>query len=505
MSLESIDHETDDPFRSTSTARTMTRTTSASTLRLSIVLSLALATPIAAVFSQQAPKTSVAQPLTLADAWAKAEAKSDLLVLAAARKDQARGNQLDAGSYRRPHLSAYSAYDRTLRSEFDGIAGFAPDTTASSDQDSAEIPFGSAHAYRAGLTASYMVFSGGRSLAQSRAAASTHRAAEIGLVTTRAQVRLDVTQAYYDAMLAEHLERIAEWTFDQAESTYRRVAMLNQSGRAPEFDVVRAKAARDRQRPVVIQRGAEREIAMLRLRQLLHVPGNAELTLPSDIITSTPPVSASLQSGEIGVRPGGANRTAVREAAELVTRGEQLLQASQAGRLPAVSLTSTYERVAYPLDGTPSWNNSRANWTVGARIEFPVLTGGRQQGSDAMARAELDAARARLRLTQQLAELDSRASMARLTAAEASLDASVASVQEAERAYAIAMLRYREGVSIQLELSDARLLLEQARADQARAARDVSIERVRATLLTDLPLSTDAGAAAQSANARVTP
>jgi outer membrane protein TolC len=399
----------------------------------------------------------------------------------------------------------YSAYDRTLRSEFDGITGFAPDSSAASDQESAEIPFGSAHAYRAGLTASYMVFSGGRSLAQSRAAASTRRAAEISVVTTRAQVRLDVTEAYYDAMLAQHVQRIAEWTLEQAESTYRRVALLHESGRSPEFDVVRAKAARDRQRPVVIRREAEQAIAMLRLRQLLHVPATSELTLPTDIVATTPVVPSSVQSLAASIQPAAANRTAVREAAELVTRGEQLVQASQAGRLPAVSLTSTYERVAYPLDGTPSLNNSRANWTVGARIDLPVLTGGRQEGSDAIARAELDAARARLRLTQQLAELDTRSSMARLAAAEAALEASAASVDEADHAYAIALLRYREGVSIQLELSDARLLLEQARADQARAARDVSIERVRATLLTDLPLSTDAAAAAQTANARVTP
>jgi outer membrane protein TolC len=399
----------------------------------------------------------------------------------------------------------YSAYDRTLRSEFDGITGFAPDSSAASDQESAEIPFGSAHAYRAGLTASYMVFSGGRSLAQSRAAASTRRAAEISVVTTRAQVRLDVTEAYYDAMLAQHVQRIAEWTLEQAESTYRRVALLHESGRSPEFDVVRAKAARDRQRPVVIRREAEQAIAMLRLRQLLHVPATSVLTLPTDIVATTPVFPSSVQSLAASIQPAAANRTAVREAAELVTRGEQLVQASQAGRLPAVSLTSTYERVAYPLDGTPSLNNSRANWTVGARIDLPVLTGGRQEGSDAIARAELDAARARLRLTQQLAELDTRSSMARLAAAEAALEASAASVDEADHAYAIALLRYREGVSIQLELSDARLLLEQARADQARAARDVSIERVRATLLTDLPLSTDAAAAAQTANARVTP
>ena len=477
----------------------MTRVSMAGTARLiSLVGFVTVATIGSTAVAQQ---VSTRQPLTLAEAWARAEAKSDLLALAAARNEQARGNALDAGSYRRPHLAAYSAYDRTLRSEFDGIMGLAPDSATPSDEESAEIPFGSAHAYRAGLTASYMVFSGGRAIAQSRAAASTRRAAEINAATTRAQVRLDVTQAYYDAMLAERLWRIADWTLEQAESTHRRVSLLSNAGRAPEFDVVRAKAARDRQHPVVIQRAAERDIAMLRLRQLLHAAPTAELSLPTDLLASAPPAPApERRDAAAGT---SANRAAVLEAEEMVARGEQLLQASQAGRLPAVTVTSTYERVAYPLDGTPSWNNSRANWTVGARIDFPVMTGGKQQGSDAMARAELDAARARLRLTQQLAELDTRSTLARLAAAEATLTASDASVEEATRAYAIAQLRYREGVSIQLELSDARLLLEQARADQARAARDVSIERVRATLLTDLPLSTDATAADQSARVRV--
>jgi len=480
----------------------MTRVHTASRIRLSFIsiLAVALTSPASTATGQQPVTTT--QTLTLLEAWAKAESKSDQLALAAARSDQARGSALETSSIRKPRLAAFSAYDRTLKSEFEGFGGFAADTTTSSDTESAEVPFGSAHTYRAGLTASYMVFSGGRSLAQSRAAASTRRAAEIGIVTTRAQVRLDVTEAYYDAMLADRLHLIAAWTLEQAESTYRRISLLSGAGRAPEFDVVRAKAARDRQRPVVIKRAAERDIALLRLRQLLHMPASAELTLPADIVATTPSVPGPQQTVDGVLRQSNVNRTAVREAAELVSRGEQMLQASQAGRLPAVTLTSTYERVAYPLKGTPSWNSSRANWTLGARVDFPVLTGGRQQGSDASARAELDAARARLRLTQQMAELDTQSSLARLAAAEAALDASQSAVDEADRAYNIASLRYREGVSIQLELSDSRLLLEQARADQARAARDVSIERVRATLLTDLPLTSDAYAAGQTANAR---
>jgi outer membrane protein TolC len=118
-------------------------------------------------------------------------------------------------------------------------------------------------------------------------------------------------------------------------------------------------------------------------------------------------------------------------------------------------------------------------------VDFAVLSGGRQHGADAKARAELD----------------TRSSIARLAAAEAALSATDATVQEAQKAYDIASLRYREGVSIQLELSDARLGLEQARADQARAARDASVERIRALLLIDLPLGGDAAAPAQRAAA----
>jgi len=447
----------------------------------------ALTIPASAGIAQQAAVKNVTLPLTLADAWARAEAKSDQLTIAGAREEQARGSALESGSLRRPRLSAFSSYDRTLQSEFEGVTGFAPDSTTSSSEDSAEIPFGSAHTYRAGLTASYTVFSGGRFLAQTRAAASSRRAAELGFVSTRAQVRLDVTEAYYDAMLADRLHRIAEWTLEQADSTYHRMTLMTGVGRAPEFDLVRAKASRDRQRPVVIQREADRDIAMLRLRQLLHVPATAELTLPTDIVAA-PADRPGAPSIESASRESASSRTAVREAAESVARGEQLVLASEAGRLPAVSLTSTYERVAYPLRGNPTWKESRANWTLGARVDLPILTGGHQSGSDAVAHAELDAARARLRQTEQLAELDTRSSMARLGAAEAAFEASEASVEEASRAYSIAMLRFHEGVSIQLELTDARLLLEQARADQARAARDLSVARVRAALLTDLPL-----------------
>ena len=62
-------------------------------------------------------------------------------------------------------------------------------------------------------------------------------------------------------------------------------------------------------------------------------------------------------------------------------------------------------------------------------------------------------------------------------------------MQQANRAYEIANVRFGAGVSTQLELSDSRLLLQQAEANRAQAARDLQVARARVALLPNLPLN----------------
>jgi hypothetical protein len=65
-------------------------------------------------------------------------------------------------------------------------------------------------------------------------------------------------------------------------------------------------------------------------------------------------------------------------------------------------------------------------------------------------------------------------------------------------------VRYKEGISTQIELNDARILLEQAVANRALAARNLQVARVKLALLPDLPLqatgATQAQAQTQAAN-----
>jgi outer membrane protein TolC len=82
--------------------------------------------------------------------------------------------------------------------------------------------------------------------------------------------------------------------------------------------------------------------------------------------------------------------------------------------------------------------------------------------------------------------------------ARAAWQASQGTAEQATRAYSIAEVRYREGISTQIELNDARILLEQSVANRALAARNLQVARVKLALLPNLPLQTTGAAQAQA-------
>ena len=65
---------------------------------------------------------------------------------------------------------------------------------------------------------------------------------------------------------------IAEETLAQAERTADQVRQQREAGRMAEFDLLRAQVARDTERPQVIRVRNERDLAYLRLKQLLDLP-----------------------------------------------------------------------------------------------------------------------------------------------------------------------------------------------------------------------------------------
>jgi outer membrane protein len=191
----------------------------------------------------------------------------------------------------------------------------------------------------------------------------------------------------------------------------------------------------------------------------------------------------------------------VRQSEEALRASEGQLRVARADRLPSLAITSAYQRLFFPANLFPTLNQYSENWTIGGQLTLSLFNGGRVGGAIQVAQANLDEARARLQQSRELAALDTRVALNQLQQAEASFSASRGTAQQAQRAYSIDQIRYREGISTQTDLTQSRLLLEQALANQAQSARDLAVARARIVLLRDLPLNTQAlgGAATRSA------
>lgn len=473
---------------------------------LTTVLAIASASTNATAAAAQQPgvqqrTTGGTRALSIEEALRMATGSSEQIAVASAGVSRARGQQMQAKSQYLPQLNASANYSRALASEFSDVFGSSNDTTTTTPGDTtgggggggidfSDLPFGRKNTYTFGLALQQNIFTGGRIKAQNRIADATRRTAEISLSGAEAQTTLDVAQAYYDAALAQRLADIAEATLTQADNTLTLAKLAKQVGNQSEFDQLRAQVTRDNQLPVLIQQRSQRDLAMLRLKQLLDIPADQQLTLTSELLgENLAPVTGFAPEAASGVGAmDSLSRAPVRQAAEGVQIQNATLDIARSQRYPSIALTSQYGRVSYPENMLPAFNDLRTNWTAGLSLQVPVFTGGRLKGDELVAQSNVSVARAQLRQTQELAALDTHSAYEQLASAEAAWQASSGTVTQAQRAYNIAELRYKEGISTQLELNDSRLLLQQAQAGRARSARDLQVARIRIVLLPNLPL-----------------
>jgi outer membrane protein len=494
-----------------------------------------IAPAIRAQVAPAAPAAAQARTISLDEAVRTAEAQSEAIRIARAGVRRAQGQQYQARSQRLPQLNGSAGYTRTLASQFD-VGGSAPavdttkppapptpcdqyllDATATTAERLAgledasrcalgqnpfssfgNLGFGAKNQYNAGLSFSQNLFSGGRIMAQNSVANAGRRSAEIELTAQRAQLRLDVTQAYFDAALADRLVALAESSAVQTDKVLRQTQLARTVGNVSEFELLRAQVSSANQRPIVIQRQSDREVAYLRLKQLLNLPLENPVQLTTMVDDPGAISTAVAAAASISSDTAALDRATVRQAAASIDAQRGLLKVAKAQRFPTLALTSQYGKVAFPLTGFPGSGDFRTNWTVALGTQVPLFTGGRIKGDQMVAEANVREAQARYDQLREFASLDSRVTINNLLQAREAWQASLGTAEQASRAYSIAEVRYREGISTQLELNDARILLEQAVVNRALAARNLQVARVKLALLPDLPLQTTGATQAQA-------
>jgi outer membrane protein TolC len=463
-----------------------------------------------------AQSDSAGRALSLEDAVKRALPASEQVGIAVAERIRARGEIKRAYAEFLPQITLSGQYTRQIESQYNtGSSGPAPAScqpftgqpgTVDERLDSLEnavncltnqnpfaafsdLPFARPNQWNFGIAFSETLFNGSIINGRTTAAKSGRHLAELGITSAQAQLVLDVTTAYYDAQLADQLVSIAQLALDQSDTTLRQTELGQRVGSSAEFDVLRARVSRDNTRVALIQQQANRDVALYRLKQLVLLPLDqpVQLTTPladvgADSLAFPDTVALSAQD------TSSDKRSAVLQAEETATIQQIIYKIAAAEWWPTLSVTSRFGQLAYPTSTFPSSSDFRTDWNVGVLLNFPVWTSGRFKGDALVAQADFEQAQLRVSLTRKLAALDSRQVISRLLASRAAWVASVGTVGQADRAYRIAEIRYREGLSSQTELNDARLALAQAQVNRATAARDFQVALTRLQLLPDLPI-----------------
>jgi outer membrane protein TolC len=445
--------------------------------------------------AQRAATSPAPEPvrLTLEDAVRRAVEDGEEVRLARAGVERARGQVTEAWSAALPELRASVTYQRTFASVFSGGGGpsvgpFAPDTSAPLDrrvryleqeysnalprglgQLFASTPFGRENAYTAQLVLSQTLYQGGKVGAGLRGARAYERAARANLEETRRDAIYRTTRAYLNAQFAQRLLDIAEQGRALSAEQLRRVELQHRVGNTADYDLLRAQVELANQEPVVIAARNDRDLALLELRRLVNVPADVPLELTSGVLAT----GDSLPDVEFeAVRADLERRAAIEAAEATVAFRREVVRAYRGDRLPTLSFAMVYGGQAFPSGTFPGGGDFRRDWNASLTLSMPLFDGRRTRGRTVQAQADLAEAELELGRARESVAIEVEQARSELERARALVAARRQTVAQAARAHHLASVRYANGITTALEVSDARLALQQAQVNEAAATRD---------------------------------
>jgi outer membrane protein len=405
--------------------------------------------------------------LTRERATAIARERSPLVAAADAALDGARGQVIEARSYRAPRIALGGLYLR-----FQDPPGLALGPT------NVFTPL-TKNTYLAQVIVRQPVYTGGRVTHGIRAAEALRRSTEAARTQVDVELSATVAHAHDGVLLARALVEVAR----EGEAVLDSAATLAEerftAGAVSRFDILRAQtrlasAQSERRAAEAVLAERSEQLAVVIGIDSEHAPPVAGALVPADDRPDSATVAMLLRFAR-GDRPD------VRALDEGARAAEARARVARAALRPTASLFGA------ALLSRPELATARPGWTTewfgGVIVEWPVFDFGATAGQARAARAEADRLRAEIRQASDAAAAAVLARVRDLARAETDMAAGRENALRAERALEIARDRYAGGIGIQLDVLEAQADLVRTRADLMRAIhthRSAAVELRRA-------------------------
>lgn len=323
------------------------------------------------------------------------------------------------------------------------------------------VPIAERRAERVGIALDQLLWDGGRSIRELRAARRFEEGASLAREATRLTVEYQVVQAAaaWERALAERTT--ARASIEQRQALVEQVQAFVEQELVPKADLLQARAALAMARHRLAGAGAALEQARARIEALTGRP------LPAGAFPAWPDLPGLPSGDPAALAAGAASARPLPRALAAQAEGAGLgADAARRAARPSLHLQVRAERHDDALELNPN------NAELALLARWPLATGGRIAAAAARGRAARDGLAAEAEGARRRVVAEARSALAADAAATPQLTAATAAHEAAAEALRVARARYREG------LISGRELLEAER--DATAAREL-FEVARAT------------------------
>ncbi len=410
-----------------------------------------------------------AGPYSLERCLELAYEKNPIILRALQEIEAAGGRELQAFSEAIPHISGEAGYTYLNRIQ-------------SYETEMGELPLNLHDNYNAGVTIEQNLYKGGRILAGIKAASLYNEYAEVYFQEALVEVTYRVKENFYLLLLQEGIVRVRRDTVAHMEDSLEITQKRYDQGTTSEFDLITARVRLANSRPPLIQ--AENRVDILKT-SLLREMGieAADFDITGEL--SYRPFQAGLD--ELN-RLGLDHRPLLKQVLLQEQIQEQNLRASHSGYQPSLSVFATYQG-EQPQSGLPPEDRFEFEWLAGAALKWDLFDGLMTPGRVQEAKALYNQAKIDTEDTTRTVLLGIKQAYLDIQAAQKAFESQRETVEQAEAAYRIARIRWENGISTSLELTDSELNLSDARLmlQEALAAHWISLAKLAQMMGMPLP------------------
>jgi len=420
----------------------------------------------ASLFIAIGAMTSHAQPLQLSfsDAWKIAQTQNAKMRQARLEMERAEAQVGEAYAGAMPSVSATGYYQRNfiipemvteLPPEFGGGT-----TTFKFQQD---------NLFSGSVELSQPIYVAGKVGLALKIAKLYRQVIKERLVQTKSELKRQITQLYFGAVVAREWERVSQETYDQMRAHLEKVENMYNEGLVSEYDLIRSRVELSNFYPQVISAQTAREVAFEALSIALDLPKDQAFELTDDLTSYPIGDEVAENHFELALQ----HRSEIKQIDQRQRILDNLLKIEKHGVWwPNVFLVGGYSKTAQEPDFDVDNFYWMENLYGGISLTIPIFDGFKAKNRAQQVRVDLKELNLQREQLIRGINLEIIQAKSRLREAMKNVKAQQEGVQLARKGLEIAEVRYENGLATQLEVLDAQVALNQANTNELSAYYD---------------------------------